>query len=60
VTAGQLRAKLAGVDDAMEIMLEIGNDDLVKADLEMFTIESRCDEDEVERIYLWGNADEHD
>lgn len=62
MNVGELKARLAGLDDGMEVMLEVmcessKGDDLMLAGLSLFTIESRCDD--VECVYLWGDADDH-
>lgn len=62
MTVGQLRAILGPLPDDMPITIEIANDgdepkenEFVQSDLLKADVEERCDE--IERLYLWGDAE---
>lgn len=60
MTVGELRVILAELPDDMPVEMEIQNDDakdeLTQCDLRSADVESRCDE--IDRLYLWGDATE--
>jgi hypothetical protein len=61
LTVGELKKKLAQLPEDMRVVLEISGDDMddiLQAPLQKAFMEARCDE--VDTLFLWGDADGDD
>lgn len=62
MTVGDLRRAMKELPDSAPVSLEVeidgetNRDDLIQVELRLATLEARCDE--IDRLYLWGSAEE--